>query len=551
MISPESSKESLPITAAAAAVETLVGHGIDTLFALPGAQIDHLFAALHDRTDRIRTITSRHEQGAAYMAFGYARSTGRPAVYSVVPGPGWLNASAALLTAYGCFAPVLSLAGQIPLRSIGRDYGELHEVPDQLGLARGLTKWAERVENPQEVSRQLASAVAAMQGGLTRPVHLEIPPDVMGAPFGGRIEGAQSVIECQTPEQGDVERAAALLSSAKRPVMFVGGGAQHCSSEVTQLAERLQIPVVAFRAGRGVIDQRHYLSQHWPSAHRLWAEADVVLAVGTRLDFPLRMWGFDPEMEIIWIDQDSERPRKIIEPAVELICDARTGLKGLLSAISPDVRQVSRKAEMEQRNADSIAEFDRDMAPQMSYLRAIRSALPEDGILVDELTQVGYASWAWFPTYCPRSYITSGYQGNLGYGFPSALGVKVANPDRPVISLNGDGGFQFGSAELATAAKYGIALTILVFNDGWYGNVRRIQQERYGNRVFRSDLTNPDYQLLARSYGIASERVGSAEQLGSAIRRAIGTQGPYLIEVPVGELPTPWTTIVRPRVRGT
>lgn len=535
-----------------ALVESLLAHGIDTLFALPGAQIDHLFASLHDRADRIRTVTSRHEQGAAYMAFGYARSTGSPAVYSVVPGPGWLNASAALLTAYGCYTPVMSLSGQIPLASIGRDFGELHEVPDQLALAKGLTKWAARIEDPDNAGALMAQALSTMQSGLKRPVHLETPPDVMGAPTKSGLVPPLPIEPSPVPEDKDIEQAAKLLAEAAQPMIFVGGGAQHCGNAVTKLGEILQAPVIAFRAGRGVIDERHFLSQPWPSAHRLWAETDVVLAIGTRLDFPLRMWGTDSAMKIMWIDLDPERPSKVVDPALALEGDASAVTRRLLDAVSATrVSRASRKTEFEERKASAIAEFDDNIGPQMAFLRAIRNALPEEGIFVDELTQIGYGSWVWFPTYSPRQFITSGYQGNLGYGFPTALGVKVAHCDRAVVSVCGDGGFQFGASELATAVKHDIGLVTIVFNDGWYGNVKRIQKERYANRIYCSDLTNPDYQLLAKSYGIFSECVESADDLEAALGRAFASHGPALIEVRVGDLPTPWSTIVRPKNRGT
>ncbi len=535
-------------------VGSLIQHGIDTLFALPGAQIDHLFASLHDSQSSIRTVTSRHEQGAAYMAFGAARSTGLPAVYSVVPGPGWLNASAALLTAYGCYAPVMCLAGQIPSASIGRDLGELHEVPDQLALAQGLTKWAQRVQDPDHASKQVARAFRAMNSGLKRPVHLEVPPDILGATNATSLSPVQALDRYPSPDAQDIERAADLLRKAQRPLIFVGGGAQHCGAQVLGLAEKLQAPVAAFRAGRGVIDSRHYLSQPWASAHGLWGEADVVLAIGTRIDFPLRMWGSDSALRVIWIDLDNERPGKIIEPAVALIGDAAGVVSQLSDALGVDDSTPitpSRKEELEARKHAAELELNEVMAPQMAYLRAIRSALPDDGIFVDELTQVGYASWSWFPIYSPRSYVSSGYQGNLGYGFPTSLGVKVANPDRPVVSISGDGGFQFGAAELATAVKHDIGVVSIVFNDGWYGNVRRIQRERYQNRVFCSDLLNPDYQMLARSYGIAAARVDTAEQLEIEIKRSLADGGPTLIEVQVGEMPTPWNAVIRTQNRAT
>ena len=537
-------------TGADALVESMLAHGIDTLFALPGAQIDHLFASLHDRSDRIRTIVSRHEQGAGYMAFGAARSTGKPSAYAVVPGPGWLNSASSLLTAYSCYAPVMSIAGQIPSASIGRDLGELHEVPDQLGLASGLTKRAERIDSAESASLEFARAYRSMLSGTPRPVYLEMPPDVMGAPSNGALTQPLAHPAGDLPPDDDIERAARLLLAADEPLIIVGGGAQGSAGAVNRIAGLLQAPVGALRAGRGVVDERSHLSQPWPSMHEAWARSSVVLAIGTRLDFPLRMWGCDDNQQFIWIDTDPNRPAKITQPAVALVGDACAVASRLADALEQSgTRRGSRRGELEARKAQAVAEFHRCMAPQMAWLRAIRSALPDDGIFVDEVTQVGYASWLWFPTYAPRTYVSSGYQGNLGYGFSTAIGVKIANPDRPVLSISGDGGFQYGAGELATAVKHDVSLVAVVFNDGWFGNVRRIQRDRYGGRVHGSDLVNPDYRMLAKSYGIFSERVDAAEDLEGAISRAFAAGGPALIEVPVGEMPSPWPLVVRPRNR--
>ena len=539
-----------PATGADALVESMLAHGIDTLFALPGAQIDHLFASLHDRSDRMRTVVARHEQGAGYMAFGAARSTGRPSAYAVVPGPGWLNSASALLTAYGCYAPVMSIAGQIPSASIGRDFGELHEVPDQLGLAAGLTKRAERIDTADCASLQFAEAYSSMLSGTPRPVYLEMPPDVMGAASNAPLTPPLARPVSDLPPDDEIEGAARMLLGADEPLIFVGGGAQGSACAVRRIAEFLQAPVGALRAGRGVVDECSYLSQPWPSMHEAWAHSRVILAIGTRLDFPLRMWGFDDNQQFIWIDTDPARPARITKPAVTLVGDASAVAARLADALEQiGTGRVSRRRELEDRKAKAVAELDRCMAPQMAWLRTIRSALPDDGIFVDEVTQVGYASWMWFPTHSPRTYVSSGYQGNLGYGFPTAIGVKIANPGRPVIAISGDGGFQYGAGELATAVKHDVSLVVVVFNDGWFGNVRRIQRERYGGRVHGSDLVNPDYRMLAKSYGIFSQRVTAAADLESAISRAFAAGGPALIEVRVGEMPSPWPTIVRSRNR--
>lgn len=535
------------MTGADALVESLLAHGVSTLFALPGAQIDHLFCSLHDRRDRIRLITSRHEQGAGYMALGAAQATGLPAAYAVVPGPGWLNASGALATAFGCNAPVLCLSGQIPSASIGRGIGELHELPDQLALARGLTKFAARADTPSSASGLMAQAFHAMRGGRPRPTHIEMAPDVMGAR--GPVEIIPPAVHepaSLAPEA--IDAALALLAKAERPMICVGGGALGASAEITALSEHLQAPVIAMRRGRGVLDDRCVRSLPWFVGHQLWRDADVVLAIGTRLDFQQRMWGVDAGLKIIRIDIDPEEIARIHPPEVALCADAATAVQALLDGLGRP--RTSREGDFQRLKDEAMAHLDATIGPQMGWLRAIREALPDDGVFVDELTQIGYASWSWFPTYTPRSFISSGYQGTLGYGFPTALGVKAARPDKAVVSVTGDGGFLFAGMELASAVQHRLSTITIVFRDGKFGNVQRIQKERYGGKILGSDLHNPDFVALARSFGANALRCETPDALRTSIIASLEHDGPTLIEAPVGEFPTPWELIVRPKVRG-
>ena len=537
------------MTGADALVDGLIGHGIETLFALPGAQIDPLFSALYDRSDEIRVITSRHEQGACYMALGAARSTGKLSAYTVVPGPGWLNASAALATAYGCNAPVLCLSGQIPSRSLGRGIGELHELPDQLALARGLTKWAGRVDHPSDAPRLLATAIAEAQSGRPRPVHLEMPTDIM-AQSAAVVPHAPSAPFMPAVDERAVERAVALAEKSEKPMILVGGGAQSASDEVTRLAELLQAPVVALRSGRGVVDERSWLAQGWLAGHSLWANADLVIAIGTRLDFPFRHWGKDDRLAVIRIDADPTEVARQFAPEVAIVADAAAAVSAILAQLPANPQRGSREGELRALKEETHATLSSMMAPQMAILRDLRAALPEDGFFVDELTQIGYASWSWFPTYGPRRYISSGYQGTLGYGFPTALGVKAANPDRAVLSISGDGGIMFAIQELASAVQHGLNTVSIVFADKKFGNVQRIQRERYEGRVLGSDLHNPDFANLARDFGAIGFKCEDVTQLGALVSSHWGADRPVLIEVPVGDFPTPWPAIVRPRVRG-
>ena len=535
---------------AEAIVKSLQQYGVDSVFGLPGGQLDHLFDAIYKTDGNLKLIHSRHEQGAAYMAYGYARSTGRVGTYIVVPGPGLLNTTAALCTAYACNTPVLCLTGQIPSAGIGTGRGYLHEIPDQLGLIQKLTKWAARIEHPTQAPDRVREAFKQLQTGRPRPVELEMAMDVMGQQGEVALLPPESHVGL-APDSEQIEQAAKQLGVAKRPMIVVGSGAQDASKEVLRLAEILQAPVTFFRSGKGVIDDRHYLSQSFPAGHRLWADADVVLAIGTRLKYQQMYWGLDQNLKIVRIDIDPTEINRISTPEIGIVADARIALQALLSALDRhNSPRTSRKQELTNLKAEFQATFEEKIAPQMGYLRVIREELPEDGFFVDEVTQVGFASWYAFPTYHPRHFISAGYQGTLGYGYATALGVQAAHPDKKVVAIAGDGGFLFNVQELATAVQYGLGVVVIVFNDNKFGNVQRQQKEWFGGRVIASDLHNPDFVQLAESFGLTGYRVRTPDELRPVLRGALADSGPALIEVVLTEdMPTPWPFILTPRAR--
>ena len=539
------------MTTAEAIVAGLIGHGLDTIYALPGVQNDHLFDALFKFSDRIRTIHTRHEQGAAYMALGAALATGKPQAFAVVPGPGLLNASAALLTAYSMNAPVLALVGQIPDRDIGRKLGQLHEINDQAGIIARLVDHSALVPNAEAAPRMVAEAFRAMFTGRPGPAALECPINVWGK--SGAAEPHDPLPAVQPAIDEDALRdAAKRLGAAKNPMIVVGGGAQDASPEVTQLADMLQAPVLCgFRRGQGVLDSRNPLAVTLPLGRELWGEADVVLAVGTRLFFQHTMWGVDDDLAIIAVNADPDEPSKHRRPAVTLIGDAAPVLRLLLDALpAHNNARKSRTEEMRERQAKWAARIAK-LAPQLAILEALRAELPEDGIFVDEVTQVGFAARIAMPVYKPRTFLSPGYQDNLGWGFATALGAQDARRGVPVLSINGDGGFMYTANELATAVRHRIPLVAVVFSDGSFGNVRRIQEEDYGNRLIASDLANPDFVKFAESFGAAAERVRTPEELRGALRRGFARRGgPTLIDMPVGPMPSPWELILMGRVRG-
>jgi acetolactate synthase-1/2/3 large subunit len=537
------------LTTAEATVAALLAHGLDTIYALPGVHNDVLFDALFKASDRIRTVHTRHEQGAAYMALGAALATGRTQAYSVVPGPGMLNSAAALLTAYGTNAPVLALIGHIPQAAIGRMLGYLHEVRDQAGILERLVDFHAHIRTPAAAPGLVAAAIAAMRRGRPGPAALECAIDTWG--IRGAVPAAAVAPSPAAPLDADAIGAAAnRLGDARRPLIVAGGGAQDASAEVSELSRLLQAPVLAFRRGRGVLDARNPLSVTLPLGHEEWAKADVVLAIGTHLHMPFNQWGVDDDLAVIRLDADPEEPARFKAPAVALIGDAKPILRALIERL-PQRNRPSRRDEMIARQAKLRERLTR-LGPLFAFLDAIRAALHEEGILVEDVTQMAFAARVAFPVYRPRTYISPGYQDNLGWGFATALGVADARRDVPVLALCGDGGFMFTANELATAVRHRIPLATVVFADSAFGNVRRNQEERYGNRLIACDLANPDFVRFAESFGAIGERARTPNELGAALSRAFARRaGPTLIEVPVGRLPSPWEFIRLPRVRGT
>jgi acetolactate synthase-1/2/3 large subunit len=534
------------MTTAEATIEALLDHGIDTIFALPGVHNDHLFDAIHRSGGRMRVLHTRHEQTAAYMALGAALATGKPQPFAVVPGPGILNASAALLTAYATGAPVIALVGQIPSDAIDRGWGQLHEMHDQIGLLRHITKHADRIGGASEAYGKVAEAVRQATSGRTRPVALECAIDTWG-----RVGAVTPVAPAPAPrtmlDPDALARAAALLAGAKRPIIVAGGGALAASEALRAVAERLQAAVVTYRRGRGVMPTAHPLAASLPVGHRLWKDADAVLAVGTRLHYQQANWGTDADLKIIRIDIDPDEISRMRRPDCAVIGDAADALAALLELLPAAPRPPRADIAAAQ---DWFAERISRQEPQMGFLRAIRAALPADGIVVEDVTQLGFMGRLTFEVAAPRLYLSGGYQDNLGWAYGTALGAQAALPERAVVAICGDGGFMYQAQELATAMRHNLPVVAIVFDDGAFGNVRRIQEQQYGNRLIASDLHNPDFVRYAESFGAWTARARDAEALEDALRAALAARRPALIHVPVGAMPSPWDMLIHPRVRG-
>jgi len=533
------------MTGGQAIVAELLEHSVNVVFGLPGAQIYGLFDALHAERARIRVIGARHEQGCAYMSLGYARSTGWPGVYAVVPGPGMLNTSAALLTAFGCNAPVLCLTGQVPSAFFGRGRGHLHEMRDQLATMRSLVKWAERIEHPGTAASLVAQAFVQIRSGRPGPAALEMFWDKFTETAEVEPLAPLPLLPVPPVDLDCIERAAALIREARAPMILLGGGSLDAGCEVLELANMLQAPVVALRNGRGVVSEAHALAANVASGFQLWPTTDLLIAIGTRLEIVEWRWGFRPAaLKSIRIDIDPAEARRY--PCdVNIVADAATATRALIEAARKHGARASGRLDLILAAKAKTAAEIASVQPQMAYLAAIRDVLPEDGFFVDDLSQVGFTSWFGFPVYRPRSYISSGYQGTLGSGFGSALGVKVAHPDKAVVSICGDGGFMFAVAELATAVQYGIGVVVVIFNNASFANVRRDQQQRFEGRLIGADLVNPDFTKLADAFGVEGRRVSSPAEFKSVLAKALAQSAPFLIEVQLerGTEPSPWRFI--------
>jgi acetolactate synthase-1/2/3 large subunit len=526
------------VTGGEALVQSLLREGVEVIFGLPGVQIYGVMAALRNEP-RIRFIATRHEQATSYMADGFARAGGRIGVALVVPGPGLLNAAAGLATAYSCSSPVLLIAGQVPRAAIDKGVGQVHEVENQLESVRALTKWRKRVLEVAEVPRAIQTAFRELRNGRPRPVVIEMPPEVMEE--AGEVELRDPLPAARlVPPPEDLDRAGEMLDSAGAPVIYAGGGVHlsNAHEELRALAQRLEAGIIESTEGKGSVSEESDLSLGavlWPEGplRRHFASADVILAVGTRFALARPR----SEQQVIQIDVDPAEVGRNHAKTLGLVGDARATLAELLVRLSATGEPpASRKADRERLRAEIAATADQE--PQATILASLRAAAPRETILVPDMTQIGYYSRPFWPVYEPRTYLSSSYSQNLGFAYPTALGAKLARPDRPVLALCGDGGFLYNAQELATSVRYGIPVVTVIFNDGAYGNVARDMDEAFGGS-YGADLANPDFVKLAEAFGVEGSRVESPRELAAKVGAALSEHRSALVEMKVGRMTAP------------
>jgi acetolactate synthase-1/2/3 large subunit len=530
------------MTGGQALAKSLYREGVRVIFGLPGVQLYHLLDGLYDETG-IRFVTTRHEQATTYMADGYARAGGGIGTALVVPGPGLQNASAGIGTAYAASSPILVVSGQIERDLIGFDRGMLHEVNDQMDTIRPVTKWAARILNPRDVPAIVHEAFHQLKTGRPRPVEIEIPPETLAEEAEIELlEPANPVRPAASAEQ--MAAGAEVLGNAKKLLILAGGGviSSEASEALQALAEHLQAPVLMTSEGKGALSDRHALVlgtmrlRQDPLIDYI-AKTDVILAVGTRLATPHMLSG----QTVVQIEIDAAEAGRNYANTVPLVGDAKATLEALYTKLAGTLPpQPSRADEVAALRQERREHEHARREPLAGFVRAIRNAMPDDGVFISGMTQVGYYSRTYYPVYQPRTFLTSSYFGNLGYAYPTALGAKVARPDAAVVAVSGDGGFMFNSQELSTAVSHKINAVAIVFNDNAYGNVMRDQRDRFNGRVYGPELHNPDFMKLAEAYGARGVRAHNADELEAKLKEALAIEAPTLLEVPVGPMPYPY-----------
>jgi acetolactate synthase-1/2/3 large subunit len=534
-------------------VEALAAEGVRHVFGIPGVHNLAVYDAL-GRQSAITHVLARHEQGAAFMADGYARASGRPGIVLVTTGPGATNALTPLVEAYASSVPVVVVMSDVAASLVGRDLGVLHEVPNQIDCFRPVTRMAELVTRGRDIPGAIAGAFDLLRSGRPGPIALSIPNDLLGA----RVEAVVRASAGARPpcHVNDVAEAAARLRAARRPLVIAGGGviAAEATAELLALARRLGAPVVTTVMGRGALDERDPLWQGvLPNRRATEAAikaADVVLAVGCRFAHRstqglLLNLSFAPEQTLIHLDLDPGVIGKLFKPQVAVVGDARDGLARLLEALG-----TAREASPEAGRVDTTWDrawlaglrgaASRLYTPELAgFMDTLRGALPDDAIVVCDQTGVNYWMEWRFPVRRPRTFLYPIGSATLGYGLPAAIGAKVARPDAPVVVVVGDGGLMFSLGELATAVKYRLPVVVLLMNDDRYGAIKWLQEKMFEGRWGEADLANPDFIALARAFGMRAERVPDVAALPAALASALGADGPTLLEMRVPVEP-PW-----------
>ncbi|HTV94832.1 MAG TPA: 5-guanidino-2-oxopentanoate decarboxylase [Steroidobacteraceae bacterium] len=522
-------------------VESLIANEIDTVFGIPGVHNLELYRGL--AASRMRHVLVRHEQGAGFAADGHARLSGRPAAAFTISGPGLTNILTSVAQAYSDSIPLLVVATTPVRASLGKQWGVLHELPDQAALAAGVFGVARSAATAQDVRENLQQCLASLRAGRPRPAYLEIPLDVLSEPTD--LEPARFPAPAALPQAapGQIEAAARLLAGAARPIIVAGGGAREAGAELRALVEKLDCALVSTAAGKGLLPHEHpgYLgtSLHHPAIQRLVGDADVVLAVGTELAETDLYYALKLALcgRLIRIDIDPHKLADHYSAQLPIWSDARSALDSIHRALPPRAHGAAHGAA--HGGAAAIRReiergFDAKARGWQRALDAIRAGLPRDAAVFTDMTQIAYFGNYAFAVDGPRQWFHPSGYGTLGFALPAAIGAKLSSPARAVLALAGDFGLQFTLAELMTAVEQQLSLPVIVWNNAALGQIR---DDMIAAGIAPTDVVgrNPDFVDLARAYGAGALRVSDQAQLTAAVRRALEAPAPTLIEVPAAD----------------
>ncbi len=521
-------------TCGEALVRLLERRGVDTVFGIPGVHTLELYRGLAGSS--IRHVLVRHEQGAGFMADGYARLSGRPGVCFVITGPGLTNIATAIGQAYSESVPMLIISTVRATGDLDNQQGRLHEISDQRSVTAPLCGFAATAMSPDEVPVLIDKAFAVFESARPRPVHIEIPLDVLAMPVDGDWRPA-STLSRPTPDPTDLAAAARLLGQASRPVIIAGGGACDGGADLVRLAESLAAPVITTVAAKGLIDDAHplCLSSTLPrtETQELLAQADAVLAVGTELA-ETDSWVDRLSLPgaIVRIDIDPGQIDSPYAATVGIIADAAAALAGLAGLLSEHIPGDTAAVE---KRVGKIRRTHREdeTALRKSHrrvLEVLKAGLPESAAIFTDMTQIAYSGNDIFPSSRPRSWFHPSGFGTLGYALPAAIGGKLASPSTTVVALAGDAGFQFTVQELAVAMELDLHIVVILWNNDALGQIRD-DMVAMGIEKIGVEQRNPDFSLLAKAYGAAYRRSGGADQLAGDLAEALAGSGTWMIEV--------------------
>jgi len=529
------------MTGGLAAARALLNEGIDIAFGIPGVHNLDLYEGMRQQPE-LRHVLARHEQGAGFMADGFARATGKPAAVLTITGPGITNALTAIAQADSDHSPMLAIASQIDAPDVGREKGDLHELRDQLATVSGVVSWSRRVTAVEEIPWAIHEAALYMRSH-SRPAYVEIPKDILSAEGSPQFPGRAEPIR-PGAETAAVERAASLLLAAERPLLHIGRGAvvSGASAEVVELAELLGAPVFTSSLGKGIIPHDHPLNLglvNWAIADyqkELYAQADLVLVVGTRRGPISSGYGQLPvPQHSVQIDREPSALGRCYPIDLGLLGDARAVLRQLLARIRGRDRASLSAWTRQAQDAYQrhLAAIEQASARELHIVRSLRAALPPDTVLTNDMTLLCYRLLQHFPATDSSTFLFPFHLGTLGFGLPAAIGAKLGRPRQPVVAVCGDGGFMFCLQELATAIKYKLQLVVLLCNDNCYSSVRQSQERRFPGRRYEVDVVNPDFALLARAFGARGVRLRSLDEAGDGVRQALDMPGVTILEAPV------------------